>query len=39
MRGLMDKIKGVLLYDADREFYAKVFPDSVTRQTLSALGR
>jgi [ribosomal protein S18]-alanine N-acetyltransferase len=31
MRGWMDKIKSVLVYDADKEFYAKVFPDSVTR--------
>lgn len=37
MRGLMDKIKGVLLYDADKEFYAKVFPDSVTRADLIRL--
>ena len=34
MRGWMDKIKNVLLYDADKEFYAKVFPDSVTRADL-----
>lgn len=31
MRGWMDKIKSVLVYDADKEFYAKVFPESVTR--------
>jgi ribosomal-protein-alanine N-acetyltransferase len=34
MRGWMDKIKNVLLYDADKEFYAKVFPDSVSRADL-----
>jgi ribosomal-protein-alanine N-acetyltransferase len=34
MRGLVDKIKNLVLYDADKEFYAKVFPDSVTRQDL-----
>ncbi|MEY3786505.1 MAG: hypothetical protein RLZ75_710, partial [Pseudomonadota bacterium] len=27
MRGLMDKIKNLVIYDADKEFYAKVFPD------------
>lgn len=34
MRGLMDKIKNVLVYDADKEFYARVFPDSVARADL-----
>lgn len=34
MRGLLDKIKNIVAYDADREFYAKVFPDSVTRKEL-----
>jgi [ribosomal protein S18]-alanine N-acetyltransferase len=31
MRGWMDKIKSVLVYDADKEFYAKLFPESLTR--------
>ena len=26
---LLHKLKDVFVYDADREFYAKVFPDSV----------
>jgi [ribosomal protein S18]-alanine N-acetyltransferase len=34
MRGWMDKIKNVLLYDADKEFYAQVFPDSLSRADL-----
>ncbi|MCX7084125.1 MAG: ribosomal protein S18-alanine N-acetyltransferase [Methylococcales bacterium] len=34
MRGLMDKIKKIVVYDADTEFYAKVFPDSVTKKDL-----
>jgi ribosomal-protein-alanine N-acetyltransferase len=34
MRGLVDKIKNLILYDADKEFYAKVFPDSVSKQDL-----
>jgi ribosomal-protein-alanine N-acetyltransferase len=34
MRGLVDKLKGFLMYDADQEFYAKVFPDSVTKKDL-----
>ncbi|MFA6162430.1 MAG: ribosomal protein S18-alanine N-acetyltransferase [Methylobacter sp.] len=29
MWGLLEKIKNFVIYDADREFYAKVFPDSV----------
>jgi ribosomal-protein-alanine N-acetyltransferase len=31
MRGLLDKIKSYVFYDADKEFYAKVFPESVSR--------
>ncbi len=31
MRGLLDQIKNALVYDADKEFYAKLFPDSVPR--------
>lgn len=34
MRGLIDKIKDFVLYDADREFYAQIFPDSVTKKDL-----
>jgi [ribosomal protein S18]-alanine N-acetyltransferase len=34
MRGLLDKIKSFVIYDADREFYAEIFPDSVSRQDL-----
>ena len=34
MRGLIDKIKKIVVYDADNEFYAKVFPDSVTKKDL-----
>lgn len=34
MRGLLDKIRNLLIYDADNEFYAKVFPDSVDRKDL-----
>ena len=34
MRGLMDKIKNLVIYDADKEFYAKIFPDSVTKKDL-----
>ena len=37
MRGWMDKIKSVLVYDADRDFYAKVFPGSVSRTDLLRL--
>jgi len=37
MRGWMDKIKNVLVYDADKEFYAKVFPGSVSRLELMRL--
>jgi ribosomal-protein-alanine N-acetyltransferase len=34
MRGLLDKIKNFVIYDADREFYAEIFPDSVGRKDL-----
>ncbi len=34
MYELFDKIKEFMTYDADKEFYAKVFPDSVTRKDL-----
>ncbi len=37
MRGLMDKIKNLVVYDADKEFYAKVFPDSVSKKDLLRL--
>jgi ribosomal-protein-alanine N-acetyltransferase len=34
MRGLLDKLKDLIMYDADKEFYAKVFPDSVPKKEL-----
>jgi len=37
MRGLLDQIKNFVIYDADREFYAKIFPDSVERKDLIRL--
>ena len=37
MRGWVDKIKSVIIYDADKEFYAKVFPDSVKKIDLLRL--
>lgn len=37
MRGLLDKFKKMVVYDADREFYAKVFPDSVAKKDLLRL--
>lgn len=36
---MLDKIKNWLVYDADREFYAKVFPDSVSRKDLMRIRR
>ncbi len=37
MRGLLDRLKDFIIYDADVEFYAKVFPDSVGRKDLMRL--
>ena len=37
MRGLLDRLKDFIIYDADVEFYAKVFPDSVGRKELMRL--
>lgn len=38
MLGIMlEKIKDLVVYDADREFYAKIFPDSVGRKDLMRL--
>lgn len=37
MQGLLDRIKNFMVYDADKEFYAKVFPDSVSRKDLMRL--
>ena len=37
MSGLIDKLKNFIMYDADREFYAQVFPDSVTKTDLIRL--
>jgi ribosomal-protein-alanine N-acetyltransferase len=34
MRKLIHKLKSLVSYDADRDFYAKVFPDSVTTKDL-----
>lgn len=34
---LLHKLKDVVIYDADREFYAKVFPDSVDSKDLMRL--
>lgn len=34
---LLDKVKDFVIYDADKEFYAKVFPDSVSRIDLMRL--
>ena len=39
MWAMLDKIKNWLVYDADREFYAKVFPDSVSRKDLMRIRR
>jgi len=39
MRGLLDKIKDFVIFDADRDFYAQVFPDSVARKDLMRLRR
>ncbi|MCK5888668.1 MAG: ribosomal protein S18-alanine N-acetyltransferase [Methylococcales bacterium] len=36
---LVDKIRDFVIYDADKEFYAKVFPDSVDRKDLMRLRR
>ena len=37
MWGMLEKIKDFMVYDADREFYAKIFPDSVGRKDLMRL--
>jgi ribosomal-protein-alanine N-acetyltransferase len=39
MRVMLEKIKNWLAYDADREFYAKVFPDSISRKDLMRIRR
>jgi ribosomal-protein-alanine N-acetyltransferase len=39
MRVMLEKIKNWLVYDADREFYAKVFPDSMSRRDLMRIRR
>jgi len=36
---LLHKLKDAVIYDADREFYAKVFPDSVDSKDLLRLRR
>ena len=37
MFGLFEQLKKIMVYDADIEFYAKVFPDSVGRKDLMRL--
>ena len=37
MLELLDRLKDLVIYDADVEFYAKVFPDSVGRKELMRL--
>lgn len=37
MRGWLDKIKNVLVYDVDKEFYARLFPESLSRIDLMRL--
>jgi [ribosomal protein S18]-alanine N-acetyltransferase len=37
--GFLDRVKDIIVYDADREFYAKVFPGSVPRLDLMRLRR
>jgi len=39
MRGWLDKLKDFVVYDADKDFYAKVFPGSVGRNDLLRLRR
>lgn len=39
MRAFLQRFKDFMLYDADREFYAKVFPDSVTRNDIVRVRR
>lgn len=34
---LVDKVKSFVVYDANKEFYAKIFPDTVTRKDLMRL--
>jgi ribosomal-protein-alanine N-acetyltransferase len=36
---VLDTVKDFVVYDADKEFYAKVFPDSVSRADLMRLRR
>ncbi len=39
MRRFLEKVKDMITYDADREFYAKVFPGSVSRRDLMRIRR
>ncbi len=39
MRNFFEKMKDMLVYDADKEFYAKIFPGSVSRQDLMKIRR
>ncbi|KAF3976949.1 MAG: ribosomal protein S18-alanine N-acetyltransferase [Methylococcales symbiont of Iophon sp. n. MRB-2018] len=36
---ILDTVKDFVVYDADKEFYAKIFPDSVDRKDLMRLRR
>lgn len=39
MQQLFEKLKSLVVYDADKEFYAKVFPNSVPRKDLFRMRR
>ena len=39
LRSYVEQLKDFVCYDADREFYAKVFPDSIPKQDLWRLRR
>lgn len=39
MRNFLEKMKDMLVYDADRDFYAKVFPGSLSRLELMKVRR
>lgn len=39
LRGYFEQIKDLVTYDADREFYAKIFPGSVSRLDLLRMRR
>lgn len=39
MQSFLDRLKNFVVYDADKEFYAKVFPESVSRIDLLRIRR